>query len=258
MSINVNNILLFLLVLFRFTGMLVMNPIFGRRNIPVAVNAGLAFVLAVVVHGSVPDPGFAIPTLLGFLPLVLKELLVGFAAGFVLQLFMSLFIVGGEMIDMQLGLSMSKAFDPGSNASISLSAQFFNILFVLAFFLTNAHLTLIKMTAQSFQVMPIGSYLINTDGFSIIPQLFSNVLVLAVKLSLPLVVVEIIVTFAVGIIMRIIPQINVFVVNIQFKLFIGMLVLVLLVPSFTGFCENIIYICTDNIQTVWLHLIDVI
>ena len=255
MTVDFDNYITFFLVMLRMTGMLVFNPIFGRRNVPTMVNAALALVLAVLLSGSVPAPDFPTPTLLTFLYWVVKELLLGLLAGFFFQMFTSVLIVGGEMVDMQLGISMAKAFDPGSNASISLSAQLFNIMFILTFFNTNTHLTLIQMFAQSFHVLPLGSYLINPDALYAIPELFTTILLLAVKLALPVIVVEIIVTFAVGILMRIIPQINVFVVNIQFKLLIGMFVLLVLVPSFVGFIENLLILCTENIQRVWLQLI---
>lgn len=254
MSVNFDSALPFMLVMLRMTGMLVFHPILGRSNVPVTANAALAFVLAVLVTPHVAAPALAAPMLPVFLYWVVKEMLVGLVAGLVVRMFISVLLVGGEMIDMQMGLGMAKAFDPGTNASISLTAQYLNILFILVFFLGNGHLTLIRITVQSFAILPLGSYVINFDSFTLLPALLGNVFLLAAKLSIPVVVVEIIVTFAVGIIMRVIPQINIFVVNIQFKLITGMLVLVLLVPSLTAFMENLLTICVENIETVWTQL----
>lgn len=255
MIVNFDNALSFLLIMMRMTGMLVFHPVFGRSNTPRMLNAALAFILALLLVGKVPAPELSDPTLLAFALWVVKEMLVGLIAGFLMQMFFAALVVGGEMMDMLMGISMSKAFDPGSNTSLSLSAQIFNILFVLMFFTTNCHHTFIQMTAQSFYVLPMGSYLINFDAFYLIPQLLSNVLLLAVKLCIPMVVIELIVTIAVGIIMRIIPQINIFVINIQFKLIVGFLVLVMLVPSFTAFMGNLMAICVENIQAVWVEVI---
>lgn len=257
MNLNFNEAAVFLLIMMRMTGMLVTNPILGRRGIPSMANAGLAFMLAMLLLGHVPAPAALYETatiglLLGW---VAKELFIGILAGFVLNLFLSVLAVGGEIVDMQLGLSMAKAFDPGTNASLSLTSQYYNIMFVLVFFLSNGHLTFIQMTARSFSVLPLGSAVINPDAFYLIPQLFGNILLLGVNIGLPIVVVETVTTFAVGIIMRIIPQINVFVVNIQFKLLVGMLLLFLLTPTFTAFMENLFAICIDNIQTVWLGFV---
>lgn len=254
MAVNLDNALVFLLVMLRMTGVLVFSPILGRSNVPKIANAALAFVLAVLLVNTIPAPNLPDPTLFTLTYWVMKELLIGIIAGVILQLFLSVLIVGGEMADMQMGMSMAKAFDPGSNASISISAQAYNIIFVLVFFASNSHLTLIHMTAQSFEILPVGTYVVNLDAFYMIPEMFSSILLLAIKLSLPILAIEIIVTFAVGIIMRIIPQINVFVVNIQFKLLIGLLVTAMLVPSYAAFMENITQICLENISSVWTLL----
>lgn len=251
MTIDLTGVVAFFLVMLRMTGMLVFNPIFGRRNVPVMLNAAFAFILTYTLTASMSFPVLPNPTLFSMVYMAIKELAVGMLAGFVLQLFLSVLIVSGEVIDMQLGIGMSKIFDPASNSSISLSSTILNIMFVMLFFLTNNHLTFIYLTAQTFEIIPLGVATINPNVFYHIAELFSIIIVFSMKLCLPIAVVEVVVTFAVGMITRIIPQINIFVVNIQFKLLIGMLVMVMLVPSFTSFMENLLIICFDNIQLVW-------
>lgn len=255
MYIDLNVYMVFLLVMLRMTGMLVTNPIFGRRNVPSMVNVGLALVLAVCITTSMNFPALPELNLFNFLYMVVVELAVGMLAGFLIQLFFSVMIVGGEIIDMQLGLSMSKNFDPSTNTSISVTATMLNAMFILTFFLTNNHLTLIYMTAQTFNVIPLGTIGINPAVLYYIPSLFSSIMLFAIKLCLPIVVVEIIVTMAVGIIMRIIPQINIFVVNIQFKLLIGIFALVVLVAPMIAYLENLMAICFDRIQDAWKYFI---
>jgi flagellar biosynthetic protein FliR len=240
-----------MLVMLRMTGMMVFSPILGRRNVPVMLSAGFAFVLAMLLSGTVqPAPDLDL-RFIPFVFLVFKELMIGMVAGFILQMFLSVLVVGGEMIDMQLGISMAKAFDPGTNASISITSSIMNAMFVLVFFVTNNHLTFIHMVFQTFTFIPVGTTGISIENFMCIPELFSSILIFAMKLCLPVVVIEVIVTVAVGIIMRIIPQINVFVVNIQFKLLVGIFVLILLVGPFTAYFENLIQICFERVAEVW-------
>lgn len=238
----------------RMTGMIIFNPVFSRSNIPVMLQSGLAFVLAITITGSTTFPPLPDVTLYSFLYLVLKELSVGLFAGFVIQMFLSVLIIGGETIDMQLGIGMAKIFDPASNASISVSSQFLTVMFMMGFFYSNAHITLIYMTAKTFDIIPLGSLVFNRESFLAIPELFSLIFLLAIKLCMPVIVMEVVVTFAVGMIMRVIPQINIFVVNIQFKLIIGMIVMVMLVPAFSAFCENLLVLCFENIQQIWVKL----
>lgn len=254
MSINYDLGYLFLLVLMRMTGVFVIHPILGRSNVPSIARVGLSLGLTLAVYRTAPSPGLTDPTLLQLAPLIFKELIVGIVCAFLTHMFLSVLIVAGEMVDMQMGLGMAKAFDPGTNASISLSAQLFNILFVLGFFATNNHLTLIQMVAMSLRILPPGNFTLNMEAFYLIPQLLTSILLFAVKLCMPIVVIEIITTFAVGIIMRIIPQINVFVLNIQLKLGLGLIVLFLLMPTFSAFIENLLLISTEHIWTVWENL----
>lgn len=251
--INLDRALVFLLVMLRMTGMLVFNPLFSRSNIPTMLNTGFAFILSVTLTGGMTFPPLADVTLFSFFYLAVKELAVGLFAGFVVQMFMSVIVIGGETIDMQMGLSMAKVFDPASNLSISVSAQLLNVMFIVGFFQSNAHLTLIQMTAKTFDIIPLGELVFNRQNFLAIPELFTLIFLLSIKLCMPLIVMEVIVTFAVGMVMRVIPQINIFVLNIQIKLAVGMLVMVMLVPTFAAFCENLVVLCFENIQRIWIN-----
>jgi flagellar biosynthetic protein FliR len=240
------------LIMIRMTGMLMFNPILGRRNVPVRVNLGLAFFLAILLGGVVDIPQLESPNFLMFLMLVLVELAVGMISGLVIQMFLSVLIIGGDIIDMNIGIAMAKAYDPGTNASIALSTSFLNILYILIFFVTNNHHTLIYMAAQSYQVIPLGTNAVSADVLYYVPELMSSIFIFAMKLSLPVVILEVVMTMGTGIIMRVVPQINVFVVNIQMKLILGLLALFILVPAFTGFMENLITICFERMAEAWL------
>lgn len=255
MTIDLGRYLIFLMVMLRMTGLFVANPIFGRSNVPTYANIGLALFLAVLLTGSMDFAPLGDPSLLAFVLMAVRELAVGAVAGFVLRLFMSVMTIGGEIIDMQLGLSMAKNFDPGTNASVSLSATMYGAMFVLIFFVTNNHLTLIHMAAQTFRLIPLGATAFNPYALYYLPELFSSILIFAVKLCMPIVVVEIIVTLAAGIVMRIIPQINIFVLSIQFKLLIGFFALVVLVAPFTAYFENLLVLCFERVQEVWMYFL---
>lgn len=255
MYVNLDRYLVFLFVMLRMTGLFVLNPVFARQNIPAMVNAGLAFVISICIVGARLFPSMPEIGLYEFFYFAVKELAVGMMAGFILRMFLAVFVVGGEVIDMQLGIGMAKAFDPQTNASISITSQFLNIMFTVGFFVSNAHLTLIRLTAGTFDIIPLGELRFSGEALYAAPELITLVFLLAIRLCMPVIVIEGIVTFAVGMIMRVIPQINIFVVQIQFKLLLGMLVMVMLVPSFSAFCENVMMLCLENIQEVWLKFV---
>jgi len=255
MYVDLDQALVFMLVMIRMTGMLITNPILGRRNIPTALNAAFAFILAVLLTASMPfslpvsDPGFPQLVLMA-----VKEFCIGMVASFIILMFLSLMTIGGEIVDMQLGIGMAKVFDPGTNSSISLTSTLFNSMYVLIFFCTNNHLTFIRMASQTFDIIPLGAFAFNYDIGLYLAQFLSNIFLYAIKLCMPVVVIEIIVTVAVGLIMKIIPQINIFVVNIQFKLLVGFFALIVLVGPFMAYFENLMILCFEQIAYVWGNL----
>jgi flagellar biosynthetic protein FliR len=124
----------------------------------------------------------------------------------------------------------------------------------MTFFIIGGHLHLIQATVQSFTILPVGTYLVNYDALYVIPQLFTSILLLALFLAMPIIVLEVIITFAVGLIMRLVSQINVFILNFQIKLTVGFLVLAFLVPPMMAFVENLIILCSENVQEYWMNL----
>ena len=235
----------------RLTGLLVFNPIFGRRNIPVRVNVGLALLLTICVVSFVEPPQVTDTGLLMLAVYAMMELAIGMAAGLIMQMFLTVLVIGGDVIDMNIGISMAKAFDPGTNASVAWTTNFLNAMFILIFFVTNNHLTFIRLAANTFRVIPLAGQGINAEALYYIPELMGNIFVFGINMSLPIVILEIIMTVGVGIIMRVVPQINVFVVSIQLKLFAGIFTLFVMIPSLMGFFERLITISFERISEAW-------
>lgn len=246
--------LVFLLVFSRMAGMILFNPIFGRRNIPAVIKMGLALMLAFLVTMAIPRTEVGAAVLPVFIFGCLKEFFVGYAAGFVLQLFFSGILIAGEIMDMQIGFGMAKFYDPQSNVSMPVSGSFFNIFLMLVLFTTNAHLTLIKVMALSFRIIPPGMTHLGPQIGRYLMDLMSSVFILALKLALPVTAAELISEIGLGIVMRAVPQINIFSVGLQLKAFIGILVLIVMAPLmvnfFDGMLNEIFYHLEQGLQVM--------
>ncbi len=242
---------LLLFIFMRMSGCIMFNPILGRKNVPVILKVGLTLMLSIFSYQLVPAQAFEIPSFLVFFVTMLKELLIGYMVGFVIQLFMSVILISGENMDMQIGISMSKIYDPQSNISMPLSASLINAMFILIFFASNAHLTLIEVFTKLCIMVPYGSLQFHPELYQQLVAMFSQILIYAVKMSLPLLAAELITEIAVGLVMRAVPQIDVFVINIQLKVIIGFLVILIMVPSFAAFLERLISLMFDNINHIF-------
>ncbi|HEX2985423.1 MAG TPA: flagellar biosynthetic protein FliR [Caproiciproducens sp.] len=248
------NFTLLLLIFIRMSGCVLFNPILGRRNIPVVVKIGLTLVLSVFSYQLVPQQAVEMSSFLMIFLTMLKELLIGFMVGFVIQMFLAVILIGGENMDMQIGISMSKIYDPQSNISMPITASMINAMFIFIFFASNAHLTLIRIFVKLCVLVPYGSLTIHPELYKSLVSLFSLILIYAVKMSLPILAAELITEVAVGLVMRAVPQIDVFTINIQLKIIIGFVIIFIMVPTFSSFLERVITIMFDNIDHIFQAL----
>ena len=236
-------------------GLIFFNPIFGRRNIPNIVKVGLSLGIAFNVYYGMTDISVVDYSGIDMFLTLIKEFAIGFSMGFVMRMFLSIFQLGGELIDLQMGIGMVVMYDPTSNSQISITGNLITIMYTLLFFITNSHITLIYIAANSYKVIPIGVQPINSNVAVYFIELFGYILVYAVQLALPIIVVEIIVEVVVGILMRFVPNINVFVINMQIKLMVGITVLITIIPVLVYYMGKINMIMLENLEQVLLHMV---
>jgi len=240
----------FALVLMRMSGCVFFNPIIGRRNLPNYFKVGmtLLFTLVILSYASPVVP--EISSSVGYITALLREFIIGYVIGFIITLFNFVIIFGGEISDLQMGISMSKIYDPQSNVSMSMSATYYNILYMFMFFAASGHITLIRIFLISGDIVAYGGGALSPGVSSAMVSLFCQCTVLAVKLALPIVAIELLVEAGVGILMKAIPQINVFVINIQTKLLIGILMIAVLFTPFANFFDRLVTLMFDTIGNI--------
>lgn len=215
----------FLLVMMRITGLLTTAPVFQSRNLPVAVRLGWAFLVSLVLTPVLPggiDPLTHPATLI---LLVVQELLTGLVLGFVVNIIFAAFQVAGQMIEVPMGFGLVNVLDPMTGAQMPLVGQVKHIIALWLFLLVNGHHTLIRALVESFRLMPAGKPPFFTQGVELIVKVFSGMFLLAFRIALPIVGVLFLTTVGLGILVRMIPQINVFMVGFPLKILIGLVLI---------------------------------
>ena len=233
-----NNYQADILVFARVMGIFAFNPIFSRKNIPSSVKVGASLALSIII---ITSQGQQIAEYNGvgtFAIAVLLETFVGFILGFLTQLFLSTLLVAGDIMDTQSGLGMAKIYDPASGVQMPLFGSITTYMFILYFFVTNAHLSYIKIFALSFEVIPLGVGSINPDVGMIIVEYFATILVLSLKLAMPMIVAQLLLEICMGVMMKTVPQIQVMVVNMQVKLLFALILLFILAVPMSNFLDR--------------------
>lgn len=240
------NLVVYIMVLARVSGIFTFNPIFSRQGVPNMVRAGCSMALALVMTAA-GGHEYAMPE--GLFPLMFdlgKELLVGAVLGVFVNIMLQVFTMAGEVSDMQLGLSMAKSYDP-TFGSAGLTTQYYSYFFLMYFFAVGGHLSYIELFAVSFEYIPIGYDSLNINVFYIIVRYFQTVLTLALKLAMPVIAASLITEFCVGVLMKAVPNIHVFVLNIQLKMLVGFAVLAASCGVVSEFMEKIMGILFNNL-----------
>ncbi|GHU51327.1 flagellar biosynthetic protein FliR [Clostridia bacterium] len=248
--VDLNYLMVLLFASCRIFGVLALNPIFGRQIIPVIVKVGLSLGLALFTARGMSDVIVINYTGIAMLVAMIKEFAVGLLLGFVMNLFFSIFHFGGQIIDYQLGLAMASMFDPTTNSHISITGNMLSIFYTMLFFVTDSHLNLMAIAISSYNLAPLGFAPINGEISIYIVELFAYVMIYAVQLALPWIVTIMVVEVAVGIMMKVVPNINVFVVNIQLKVICGLVILITIVPVLVRFMAQINGIMMQRLNEV--------
>ena len=231
----------FLLVFVRMTGLFVIAPIFGRRNIPTYFKIGFSFLLAVILVNTISIPELQYyENIYAFALLVFKEFIVGLTLGYVSYLVFTAIYMAGQIIDMQVGFGMVNVLDPVSNIQVPITSNFYFILSMLVFLAFNGHHALIKALFESYNLVPVGTAAFNNNLMNDIIRAFGNIFLIGFKISAPIVAAILISDIALGVISKSVPQLNFFVIGMPLKIALGMVVMILTIPMFISVVDVLI------------------
>lgn len=243
-------LVLFLCIIARVSGALTFNPIFGRQNYPANARGALILVFSVLCYNYCFMAGITAQEPQDFLMLMLmllKELFVGFVLGFGVQLAFLVVSFGTTIIDYMLGLSMAQVYDPTSGTRMTVSQGLYQACMIMIFFAGDCHIAFFRILMETMDRIPLGNPAFPTQLVDTVCRYYSDCLILGLQFAIPVIVLELMVEVGLGILMRLAPQINIFMVNFQVKLIVGLALLVFLFNPMEG-----------KISEVWSNMFDVL
>ena len=230
-----------LLIFVRVSAFFVTIPLFSYKTIPSQLKIVLAFVLSWMMYYTFSIEAF---TLNGdYLLLVLKEAIVGLVLGLVVYIVFSAVQIAGGFIDFQMGFAMANIVDPQTGAQSPLMGQFFNFLLLLVFLAINGHHLVLDGIFYSYQFMPIDQFFPkfgDVESIEYIMKLFVAVFAIAFQMSAPIIATLFLVTLALGITGKTVPQLNIFVVGFPIKIAVGFILLVTMMGVMVEVMEKVI------------------
>ena len=237
------NIILFMAIVTRLSGMFATAPMFSTFPIPQQVKIWLSAVISFLVFPMIQAKiNFIAPTSVPELTIILfREFLIGFAIGYCANVMFIAMELGANMFSIQMGLSADMALNPMSGGTSPMITQMYTWMMTMVFIALNAHHWLFAAFYNSFQSMPIGY------GFGFSPEvvhqiifIVSQIFVISLKIALPIFGVLLITDVLLGFTSKVMPQMNIFMVSIPLKIYLGLLLSLMFVRPIVEYLNTLI------------------
>jgi len=229
-----------LLVFCRITSFFVVTPIFSAKNVPTTFKVGLSIFITLITFDTINKTVIVMDGT--FLLDVIKEIVIGLLLGFVAYLFFSIVQISGAFLDLQMGFSLANIIDPMTGAQSPMIGNLKFMLATLLFLSFNGHYYFLRAIMDSYKWVPLSNqafiHVYNGQVSDFLIKTFSTVFSLSFQMAIPLVAALFLTDVGLGILTRVAPQFNIFVIGLPLKILIGFIMLILLFPITMPFYAN--------------------
>lgn len=225
----------FLLVFARIGTMVMMLPGFGEMSVPVRVRLAIALLLTAMFLPLYRN-SYAID-LKSYGPVLLmlgSELLIGAVLGLTARLAISALQVAGAVVAQQLGLGFVTAVDPTQGQQNVIVGNFLSVLGITLVFATDLHHLVIAALNDSYRLFSPGEMLLTGDIASLVTRTAAAAFRVGIQISAPFLVFGLVFNIGLGVLSRLMPQMQVFFVGLPLSILLGFLILLVVVGAMMG------------------------
>lgn len=219
-------VIFFMLVLSRVAGIFAALPVFGGRRMPMRIKVVTVFMITLVCFPalsvaipSVPVDAFSLALLL------LSEVMIGLTLAFITQIIFAAVEFSGQIIGMQMGLTISSIIDPSQGTQNQIMSVILTLFATLMFLSLNIHHLFIRAIMDSFRVIPLGGWHMSGNILNFLVIRTADIFIIGIRLAAPVMVALLLATVALGVMARAFPQMNIFMISLPLNIGLGLLIL---------------------------------
>ena len=219
-------IIFFMLVLSRVAGIFAAMPVFGGRRMPIRIKAITVLMITLVCFPTlsvtlpnVPSDAFSLALL------VFSEVMVGLTLAFIAQIIFAAVEFSGQIIGMQMGLTISSILDPSQGTQTQIMSVVQTLFATLLFLSLNIHHVFIRAIMDSFKVIPLGGWRLSGELINFLVMRTADIFIIGIRLAAPVMVALLLATVALGIMARAFPQMNIFMISLPLNIGLGLIIL---------------------------------
>ncbi|MBQ4531526.1 MAG: flagellar biosynthetic protein FliR [Lachnospiraceae bacterium] len=232
----------FILILVRISTFIAVAPYFSMSQVPRKVKSGLSLAVSVMLWFVIPRESLEYATVIDYAIIVIKEAIVGLLIGFSASICNYIILFAGRIIDMDMGFAMVNIFDPVTKDQVSVSGNLYNYLIMLCLLCSGMHTYILQALIDSYELVPVNKAVFNVNGlYHGMLEFLSDYVVIGFRICLPIFMALMILNVVLGVLAKVAPQMNMFVVGMQLKILTGLIVMFLtvyLLPDISNFIFN--------------------
>lgn len=240
---TVQNILMFVLIVTRVSGMIVAAPFFSDQGVPNHIKVGLALAMSLLLFPFYAGAGKTAPMpedLIAFTLIAVQELAIGLMLGFAAMLAVTGLRMAGEHIAVHMGIAIASALDPATREQSTVFSQMMFFFGMLVFLSLNIHHGLIAAMDRSFQLIPLGHPFaaLNHALAGRFTAMAGEMFVIGLMVAMPVMAILMVTEVALGFVNKVMPQMNIFIVGLPLKVAVGLMVIMISLPSAAKYLGN--------------------
>jgi flagellar biosynthetic protein FliR len=225
----------FMLVFARIGAMVMLLPGLGESNIPMRIKLSAALLLTLIMlplHRAAYHVDMT--SMAGLLVLMLHEIVIGIVLGATARVTLSALQVAGSIIAQQMGLGFVSTVDPTQGQQGLLIGNFLTLLGITMLFATDSHYLVIAALDDSYKVFSPGEIMSSGDVASLATSAFTAAFRIGLQLSAPFLVFGLVFNIGLGVLARLMPQMQVYFVGVPLSILAGFLIFALVLTAMMG------------------------
>jgi flagellar biosynthetic protein FliR len=239
----------FMLVFARVGAMVMLLPGLGESNIPVRIKLAIALMLTLIIvplHRA--DYHVNLDALSALLVMMIYEILIGIVLGATARVTLSALQVSGAVIAQQLGLGFVTSVDPTQGQQGVVIGNFLTMLGITMLFATDSHHLVIAALNDSYSIFSPGEVMPSGDVAALATRAFAAAFKIGMQLSAPFLVFGLVFNMGLGVLARLMPQMQVYFVGVPLSILAGFLIFAVVLAAMMGsFLDYFVAVMHDMI-----------
>lgn len=229
--VNLDYFITFIFIFVRLSSFFIICKAFYPKGTPGTLKVFFSLIFSFTLMGGVNGVSLDLITSNYILIMYfLAEISTGIILAVITNIMFDIVSLAGSWIDVHIGLSMISMLDPNSQAQVTVTAKILNYVSMVIFFIVDGHHLLLKSLVESYTLVPLGKNIINDSSLMYFIEVIGNYFFIGLKIAIPIVLIIILTDICMGLISRVVPQINVMILGMPVKILVGIVTVAVALP----------------------------